>query len=218
MTDRWEYRTRSQTYYDRQEEEPLSEEEARQVRDDFINERNVALALLIRQIMRKSEPGSDEWIEGIDRLNREGWAFVEESLTAQYAAGFGGWDNLTDADRRALREMLMMQRAYWDGFMSAALAGATIKSVDGLVKRANYYNGSGAGFYERGRAASWQLRLPGYPGDGRTICHSNCRCYWMLADYGDRVEATWRTQSGEVCDDCVDRSRRWNPYIVYRPA
>jgi hypothetical protein len=45
--------------------------------------------------------------------------------------------------------------------------------------------------------------------------NTNCRCRWEIHMLDDRVEAYWRLNpAAETCEDCVDFSQRWAPYVV----
>jgi hypothetical protein len=77
-----------------------------------------------------------------------------------------------------------------------------------------YINGSTRAF-ERAKSDSLGLpELRQYPGDGRTICRTNCQCHLSYAEREDHWEVTWVLGEAEHCPDCVTLSEQWAPLVV----
>ena len=59
--------------------------------------------------------------------------------------------------------------------------------------------------------------LPAWPGDGTTICLTNCKCRWSInilsIERGD-YNATWRLGAAEHCRTCRQRARAWKKLRV----
>jgi len=63
--------------------------------------------------------------------------------------------------------------------------------------------------------------LPAYPGDGQTICLTNCACSWQIEEvYEGEVLTGWDCYwtlgivKTEHCDDCLDNTGKWNPLFI----
>lgn len=135
---------------------------------------------------------------------------LDRAHLAAYAAGRGGFAQMTDADREALSGAVVEQYGFLRGFAEEIGAGALTAAM--IASRVKLYAGAIYASGERGRAAAWSLRLPAYPGDGSTQCRVNCRCRWEFAVEEDRPVAYWRTSLVESCQDCIGRSGAWAPW------
>ena len=69
--------------------------------------------------------------------------------------------------------------------------------------------------------ADIESQLPWLPKNGSTECLVGCKCYWSLQiidnmqDGTQVVQATWRLQPAEHCQDCIDRNGY--VHILYVP-
>ena len=74
------------------------------------------------------------------------------------------------------------------------------------------------------QAVMWRVAvpvdLPQVPRDGKTACHTNCKCR-LDFDYqrGEQGEVTavkvwWKLRPAEHCQDCVELSREWRPLVI----
>lgn len=151
------------------------------------------------------------WRTGVARLRGLGWRRMENTLIAEYLLGRGGKNALTDADRAVLKALLADQRAYWNRWMGELRDEAA--SLSRIRARADLYTNASRSFFEQGRARAWGLRLPAYPGDGSTRCHTNCTCTWDITERQGRIEAVWRMGSGEHCPDCQRNAVEYAPLI-----
>jgi hypothetical protein len=52
--------------------------------------------------------------------------------------------------------------------------------------------------------------------EGLISHNTNCRCFWDIVDKKDRWDCYWQMSSvrTEHCQTCLDRSRKWNPYVI----
>jgi len=94
-------------------------------------------------------------------------------------------------------------------------------SMPGGPNRARMYAQSLETVYQRAyhQAKSEDIglpELPAYPRDGSTRCRMNCNCYWEGPIKKDETEywVYWRLRPGESCEDCIARSKRWNPLKI----
>ncbi len=97
------------------------------------------------------------------------------------------------------------------------LSGGKFYSEKYLEWRAKLYGGNARASFYRGLA---QGLLPQVPGDGQTICGTNCQCELRFEE-GDQpglLLVYWELRPAEHCGDCVLLSQTWNPYELWLPA
>jgi len=92
-----------------------------------------------------------------------------------------------------------------------------------VAARSKMYLNSAREAYERGKMRAHGVpQLPAYPGDGSTVCLTNCRCAWRIEEQRDEEgnllgwNCYWEIIGPDDanCPDCLDRMGRWNPYVV----
>lgn len=149
---------------------------------------------------------------------------VRETLKTEYIQlgilGKGGQDQMTQQDWGHIGQMLKVQYQYLDGFM-AEIAGGNLSEAQ-IRARLNMYYESSQQSYEAMNALTRGIKfrdLPAYPGDGSTICLSNCKCFWdyvnvfvngVLIGY----DVFWVRTFEESCINCQDRELEWNPISI----
>jgi len=142
------------------------------------------------------------------------WHRIKIAFNAEFMAGRGGRNALTQADKAAMGRMLKTQRQFLRGFAEEIRDGGL--SERQIAYRAKLYINAARQAFERGKARSWGLRLPAYPADGSSECKTNDRCFWVIEEKPDRYNAYWRLSVAEHCSTCLDRGVRWSPYVVYK--
>lgn len=136
---------------------------------------------------------------------------IKLSYGAEYVYGRGGFRNMTPRDWGILGADVKRQYKYLDRFVDAIEADDL--SIPQIRARANLYGGGAVQSYERGYASSWDVELPGHPGDGGTPCYGNCRCSWRLEMGEDgAVLAYWELGGDDPCKGCRARASAWYPY------
>lgn len=162
--------------------------------------------------------GSNTLVERLfaGEMNHQQWTLearqeIKKTFIAQYVVGHGGRESMTQADWGRLGSMLKGQYGYLRGFEQDLIAG---KLSEGQAKtRLQMYFNASRQAYEQGRAyARGVLRLPAYPGDGTTVCLSNCQCTWEIEETVNEWLANWTLGAAEHCPDCLDRADKWAPY------
>jgi hypothetical protein len=94
------------------------------------------------------------------------------------------------------------------------------KQLVGGVYRAQAYAQSLEQVYQRAfMLAKGQVigmpDLPAYPRDGSTRCRTNCYCAWRIEKKSDtEYRAYWQLKPADHCEDCVRRSKDWNPLRI----
>lgn len=145
---------------------------------------------------------------------------LKKGYIRQYMLGKGGGrDNMRSPDWGSVGGMLKEQYVYLDRFMSDV---ANSDLTEGQIRsRLNMYFNSSREAYERGNMASYGVpALPAYPGDGSTVCLTNCRCHWnIVREYNDRRRLTgwrcsWIITARESCDTCIARAVAWRSLFI----
>jgi len=119
--------------------------------------------------------------------------------------------------------MLREQYRWLDDFARLVADGAL--SEGQIRSRAAMYVNSAREAFERGLARAWGIpenELPAHPGDGSTICLTNCACNWQheeVLDTEDMLigwDSTWELGPVKTkhCEDCLGRAQKWNPFEI----
>jgi hypothetical protein len=139
---------------------------------------------------------------------------VGEILDAAFTWARGGAAEVTPKDEQTITALITEQQTYAGGFISAIARGVLSKAE--AVARAAMYAGAAIEAFERGRAAQWHLEFPAYPTEG-CAGYTNCRCWWGIEEFPDRVELTWNAVGDErTCDWCDANSQEYDPYIILK--
>ena len=138
---------------------------------------------------------------------------IRRSYISQYLLAKGGRQNMTQADWGRLGGLLKKQYSYLRQFETEIKLG---KLTPGQIKaRSQLYIESARQAFERGKVAALGMpSLPAYPGDGNSICGVRCKCNWSIRETKDEWLARWKLNPAEHCDTCLERSVKWNPYVV----
>jgi hypothetical protein len=147
---------------------------------------------------------------------------IKREYIREYLLGIGGRDQMTQADWGSIGGMLKEQYGYLDAFADDVAAGRLSEAQ--VRSRARMYVNSAREAYERANAraqSGGELVLPAYPGDGQTVCLTNCNCSWNIAEVYDENgvligwDCTWVVNhAAENCDDCLANEQKWAPLEV----
>ena len=128
----------------------------------------------------------------------------------EYLLARGGRGAMTQADWGRLGAMLKKQYGFMNRFGEDLQAGKLTEEQ--ARARAEMYFKSARQAYERGRESALGMpALPAHPGDGSTVCLSNCQCHWDIQETEAEWLATWTLGAAEHCPDCLERSSNWAP-------
>jgi len=138
----------------------------------------------------------------------------------------GEWDTITQAEWGRVGRYLRDQYGYLNTFAEQLRAKAelaamnldTFQNEKYIAARSALYGGNANATFWRG--VTYGL-LPQVPGDGQTICRTNCGCHLEVeaGDTPDTLHVFWRINVAlENCEDCVRLAAEWNPYVVALPA
>ena len=177
------------------------------LREDFFNQQKEIVAGYAERYRVGSM--SLEQLESAMRLQ------IKNAYIDMYALGAGGRGNMTQSDWGRIGAMLKEQygqNGYLRGFMESIASGNLSEAQ--IVARMNMYINSANQALWKGHAKDLPIDLPAYPGDGSTVCLTNCRCTWDLRPVADGIDAYWQLGKSEHCPDCVERSQKWSPYKI----
>jgi hypothetical protein len=156
---------------------------------------------------------SEELVNGDISIQRWVLRFrdrLKDAYINEYMLARGGRSAMTQRDWGRLGRMLRDQYGYLDRFAQDVAAGRLSK--DQIQARSEMYFKSARQAYERGHEEALGMpTLPAYPGDGSTVCLSNCQCHWDVRQTEDEWLATWTLGAAEHCPDCIERANRWAP-------
>lgn len=138
-------------------------------------------------------------------------------LTAYVTGRSGRWEDMTSQDYGSVGGVLRKQYRYlrrWRAQLSEP-GVLELTDVEGVVNRAKLYGAASSSTFERGHGAENGIppgTLPAYPGDGTTLCLTNCKCWWSIRviskERGD-FDANWRLGPAEHCRTCRARAKDW---------
>jgi hypothetical protein len=91
-----------------------------------------------------------------------------------------------------------------------------------IAARSKMYLNSAREAFERAKARAYGLpTLPAYPGDGQTVCRTNCRCTWRIEelfdDEGNVIgwNCYWdMVDDPGTCPDCTANAAKWSPLSI----
>lgn len=139
-------------------------------------------------------------------------ANLKQTYIDMYVMGKGGRNNMTPADWGSIGGMLKEQYRYLEGMMKQIASGEL--SPAQVASRLKMYENSSNEALWRGYLSDLPLDLPAYPGDGSTVCLTNCQCEWEIVEIEGGYDCYWQLGASEHCPDCIERAERWNPYRI----
>lgn len=157
------------------------------------------------------------------------WWEIEQAYIKQWAVGAGWQDEkkeISTDERRdilaLLAALLILQAAYLDSFADEIRADGLTAPY--IANRSRLYIASSRQAFERGRGyrLGWQ-ELPAYPGDGSTLCMTNCRCHWLqtgenrykwVLDFETEHCSSFDVDEQGRPRGCIERAILWNPLVI----
>lgn len=142
---------------------------------------------------------------------------LKEVYMNLYRAARGGTGAMTKADWGSLGGMLKEQY-HWMNRFAQQIANGEV-GPDAARARTGMYFKSGREAFERAqrRAYGIPVDLPQYPGDGKTVCLTNCQCGWVIKETKTHWLCTWTLGPAEHCPDCLDNAAKWSPLPIEKP-
>ena len=155
---------------------------------------------------------------GTARISIQEWVLemrkrVRNINAAQYMLAKGGRNAMFDEDIDVLTDIVLNQYQYLQNFGEDIRRGKL--SLKQIKARSELYMESSTAAHERGKAASFGIELPEYPGDGNQICKARCRCHLEINDSGNKTKVYWTLNpAAKHCKSCLDNSKKWSPYTI----
>ena len=175
-----------------------------QLRDDFVD------------AMRDFSKLTDDLVNS--RITVQEWVFdmrkrVRDVNSAEYMLARGGRNAMFQTDLDALAEIIKDQFGYLQKFGEEVRAGNL--SASQITARSELYMEAATRAHEQAKAASFDITLPQYPGDGNQDCNVRCRCRWEIDEKKDSIDAFWLLNvAAQHCDTCLSNAAKWAPYTV----
>lgn len=139
---------------------------------------------------------------------------IKDTYIDMYAMGAGGRNSMSQRDWGRIGAMLKEQygaNSYLEGFMRQIDAGQLSEAQ--IASRLNMYINSANEAMWKGYTSDMPP-LPAYPGDGSTVCLTNCQCTWDIQPVEGGFNCYWTLGPAEHCPDCLERASRWNPLFI----
>lgn len=204
----WEWDQPSKRYRNRDTGRYMGSRQMLPLRDEFIDAQKGAVSDLVDRLA-DGEITTNRFVEEMRGL-------IKTSFIDEYALAHGGRHNLTSRDFGIVGQMCRGQYGYLNAFAEQINAGEL--SPAQIRARGRLYIEAASQAYERAAAEVRGIRgphgLPAYPGDGSTVCRTNCKCTWEFAETETDWECTWTLHPAEHCADCLERAARWAPYVA----
>ena len=157
--------------------------------------------------LARGEITLDAWYDAMRRQ-------VIQAHSGMYRIGAGR--ALSEDDRARLNARISRQLEYLDNWRGE-LEGAESYSEAGIARRGRMYMDATNASIQEGRLAAIGLpALPALPGDGTTVCRTNCQCNWRIVQLegNGNYDAYWRLNPAEHCDTCLERAEKWSPIRI----
>ena len=139
---------------------------------------------------------------------------LKKTYIDMYSMGAGGRNNITQSDWGKIGAMLKEQYGK-DGYLKGLLgqvANGEISHAQANARLKMYVNSANESLW-KGFAKDLPP-LPAYPGDGSTVCLTNCQCEWEIQEAEGGFNCYWRLGAAEHCPDCLLRADEWNPLFI----
>jgi hypothetical protein len=207
MPSPWVWDDRSKRYRNTESGRFISQRTAIKLRDAYTAGKVADADRLSRRLVNR-QVSVQEWTLEMRRQ-------IKDAYVNQYMLARGGRNNMTQEDWGRVGGLIHGQYHYLNGFARDIDQG---KLSEGQIRTRSrmYINGSTRAFE---RAKSDSLGVPvldQYPGDGRTVCRTNCQCHLDYKELEDHWEITWVLGEAEHCPDCQDLSKEWAPLVVQK--
>lgn len=203
----WVWEQNTKRYRNTQTGQFVGNRQMVQLRDRFIDAQKDKMDNLATRLANK-EIALRGWESGMRSQIRQ--TFID-----QYVLGKGGRNRMTQADWGRVGRMARTQYEYASQFARDIADGKLSEAA--IASRSKLYVESSSQAFERGQSASYGgFELPAYPGDGQTVCRSNCKCHWNITETDESWECRWALSGNEHCPDCVENGANWNPLVVLK--
>lgn len=182
----------------------VSEGKRLQLRDEYIAKKKPMVNQLAADLA-SGDINVQQWTLAMREQTKN--AFINEYMLAR-----GGRNAMTQSDWGYIGNRLRFQYERLQNFAEQVKNGNY--SEKQIAMRSRLYVEASSQAYERGnQAARGMPDLPQQPGDGRTKCLTNCKCYWKIIETDTQWLCYWTLRPAEHCPDCLANADKWNPLV-----
>ena len=201
----WVWNQLTKRYRNAKTKKTVSSNTALRLRDDFVDLKRGTFSDLTDNLIN-SRITVQEWVHEMRKR-------VRDVNNAQYMLARGGRNAMFQTDLDALSEIIKDQFDYLQQFGEEVRAGKL--SAKQITARSELYIEASTRAHEQAKAASFDITLPQYPGDGNQDCKVRCRCRWEIDEKKDTIEAFWLLNvAAQHCDTCLSNAAKWAPYTI----
>lgn len=201
----WVWNQLTKRYRNSKTKKTIASNTVLQLRDDLIDLKRDTFSDLTDDLIN-SRITVQEWVFEMRKR-------VRDVHSAQYMLARGGRNAMFQTDLDVLTEIIKDQFDYLQQFGEEVRAGRL--SAKQITARSELYIEASTHAHEQAKAASFDIQLPQYPGDGNQDCNVRCRCRWEIDEKKDTIEAFWLLNvAAKHCDTCLSNAARWAPYTI----
>ncbi|RKU21027.1 hypothetical protein C6499_22675 [Candidatus Poribacteria bacterium] len=201
----WVWNQLTKRYRNSKTKKTVSANTVLQLRDDLIDLKRDTFSDLTDNLIN-SRITVQEWVHEMRKR-------IRDAHSAQYMLARGGRNAMFQTDLDVLTEIINDQFGYLQQFGEEVRAGRL--SAKQITARSELYVEASTNAHEQAKAASFDITLPQYPGDGNQDCNVRCRCRWEIEEKKDAIEAFWLLNvAAQHCDTCLSNAARWAPYTI----
>ena len=203
----WVWNQLTKRYRNSKTKKTVSSNTVLQLRDDLIDLKRDTFSDLTDNLIN-SRITVQEWVHDMRKR-------VRDAHSAQYMLARGGRNAMFQTDLDVLSEIIKDQFGYLQQFGEEIRAGKL--SASQIKARSELYIEASTNAHEQAKAASFDITLPQYPGDGNQDCNVRCRCRWEIDEKKDYIDAFWLLNvAAKHCDTCLSNAARWAPHTVQK--
>ena len=203
----WVWNQLTKRYRNSKTKKTVSSNTVLQLRDDLIDLKRDTFSDLTDNLIN-SRITVQEWVHDMRKR-------VRDAHSAQYMLARGGRNAMFQTDLDVLSEIIKDQFGYLQQFGEEVRAGRL--SASQIKARSELYIEASTNAHEQAKAASFDITLPQYPGDGNQDCNVRCRCRWEIDEKKDYIDAFWLLNvAAKHCDTCLSNAARWAPHTVQK--
>ena len=203
----WVWNQLTKRYRNAKTKKTVASNTVGQLRDEFIDLKRDTFSSLTDDLIN-ARITVQEWV--FDMRKR-----IRDAHSAQYLLARGGRNAMFQTDLDALTEIIKEQFDFLQQFGEEVRAGNA--SASQIKARSELYIEASTHAHEQAKAASFDITLPQYPGDGNQDCRVRCRCRWEIEEKGGTIEAFWLLNvAAQHCDTCLSNAAKWAPWTIQK--
>ena len=223
----WVYDDLKKMYQNSKTKKRLAAEDLLEIRNDFIDAQRLTFSenrafheVFIKRYVQAPDFSERSFVSALvsGLKTVQEWLYemrqkVRDIFNGQYMLGRGGRNAMFQSDLDSQTDAIASQFDFLQAFAEQVRQGEL--SAKQIAARAELYMEASTSVFEEGKASSYGITLPEYPGDGNQICGVRCRCTWIIVKIEDVVNAFWTLNPlAQHCQTCRENAAKWAPYVV----